>query len=125
MCPRILVVDDNADVRESLRLILEGEGFTVDVAANGEEALARQKDEPADVMVTDIFMPRYDGLETLAAFQARYPGTRVVVVSGEQRVSRANYLGVAEILGADAVFRKPVAPEALVAAIRGLLPATT
>jgi CheY-like chemotaxis protein len=118
---KILIAEDNADTREALRLCLEVEGYAVRAAANGDEAFSLQVAEPADVLVTDLFMPERDGFETLSAFRKSFPRTRIVVISGDARHIRGSYLEAAQMVGADAVLRKPVAPAELARVIAGLL----
>ncbi len=71
--PRALVVDDEADIRSSLRRILEYEGYEVSEAATGAEALARADADEPDAVLLDIKMPRMDGLEVLAELRKRHP----------------------------------------------------
>jgi CheY-like chemotaxis protein len=119
---KVLIAEDNADTREALRLSLEIEGYAVRVAANGDEALRLQVTEPADVLVTDIFMPERDGFETLAAFRRNFPKTRIVVISGDStRVRSSSYLQSARLVGADATLSKPISPPELLRVIGELL----
>jgi CheY-like chemotaxis protein len=119
---KILLAEDNADTREALRLSLEGEGYSVRAAANGDEAFVLQASDPADVLVTDLFMPERDGFETLAAFRKNFPRTKIIVISGSAtRLVRGNYLDSARMVGADATLQKPVAPPDLFRAIARLL----
>src|SRR6185295_2295262 len=73
---RVLVIDDNPDVRDTLRWLLESEGYEVAVAANGVEGLGVQRSAPAHIVVTDIFMPEQDGIETLWKFARSSPTWR-------------------------------------------------
>jgi PAS domain S-box-containing protein len=96
---RILVIEDNADARE---------------------AIAMQRKAAADVLITDLVMPESDGLEAIDAFRREFPATRLVVVSGTQRMDAGRYLQAAKLMGADATFRKPFAVEALLRTLRAL-----
>jgi CheY-like chemotaxis protein len=104
---RLLVVDDDADMRLTLKLALEIAGYAVEVAANGREAVARQKESPCDVLITDIFMPDADGFEAIDAFRKQFPRTRIIVVSGGAQFTKRDYLPDAELIGADATLQKP------------------
>ena len=117
----MLVVDDNADLRLTTRLLLESEGYVVETAANGAEALRIQRERPAHILITDLFMPEVDGLETVQSFRAAYPAMPVIVVSGGSRTGRdqADHLLVARELGA-VTLRKPVEPRALIEALRSV-----
>ena len=111
---RVLVIDDNPDIRDTLRWLLEGEGYIVAVAANGLEGLRLQRKEPADIVVTDIFMPEQDGIETLWKFRDEFPGVPIIVMSGGGAARGTDYLVVARELGAKKALRKPLDPQELI-----------
>ena len=111
---RILVIDDNPDIRDTLRWLLEGEGYVVSVAANGAEGLRLQQDEPADIVVTDIFMPEQDGIETLWKFREEFPNVPIIVMSGGGAARGTDYLSLARELGAEKALRKPLDPQELI-----------
>ena len=104
---KILIAEDNADFAISLKLALEANGYSVAVTSNGREALARQRDFGADILITDIMMPEADGVELLNWFRSEFPATRVVVISGMDKLDATLYLQTATLIGADATFRKP------------------
>src|SRR5262245_41121499 len=79
---RVLVIDDDDDVREILQAALESEGYAVAGAADGHEGLLRQRENPAAVVVTDIFMPGKEGIETIVEIVGEFPQTKVIAVSG-------------------------------------------
>jgi len=103
----VLVVDDKAEVRQLLKAALEGAGYVVATAANGREALAQQHESPAQVVITDLFMPDTDGFETIQALRAHFPDTRIVAISGDSVRTRHEYLESAQLIGVDATLRKP------------------
>ena len=117
---RLLVVDDDADMRLTLKLALEIAGYTVDVAANGREAVERQRESPADVLITDIFMPDADGFEAIDAFRREFPATKIVVVSGGAQFTKRDYLPDAELMGVDATLQKPFDVDKLLALLKAL-----
>jgi DNA-binding response OmpR family regulator len=117
---RILVLDDNEDVRESMRLLLVTGGHDAVSSADAQEALELQKRQPVDLLITDIFMPGVDGLETIVAFRSRWPGLKIVAISGGGVRAKRDYLGVAGEIGADVVMRKPVDAQELLATVRKL-----
>ena len=119
---RVLIVDDEPDVRLSLQLALELAGYAVRIAANGNEALEHQRANPAEVLITDIFMPESDGIETIANFRKEFPSTRIVVVSGAAKRPHADYLQAARVLGADLTLTKPIDIERLLEQLRALGP---
>ncbi len=80
--PRVLVVDDDAAVRHTLEAFLLDEGFEVDTAASGEEALDRLACQPTEVAVVDIRLPGMNGNELIQLAHRRYPGLRFLVYTG-------------------------------------------
>jgi DNA-binding response OmpR family regulator len=119
---RVLLVDDNADLRSMLQLCLEADGFEVEVAANGQHALELLGRRPADVVVTDLFMPDQDGIETILEVRKRYPDVRIVAMSGWTSSEGSDYLRVAREIGALETLRKPFDPQQLSRLLRGLPP---
>lgn len=115
---RILVVDDNQDFRVMLRALLERAGHSVQDASNGREALSLQHKLPAEVLITDLFMPESDGFETIADFRKAFPKMKIVVISGDSKLTKHDYLSTAALIGVDATLRKPFEVEALLAVLR-------
>ena len=116
--PRILVVDDNDDIRSMLELLLRREGFDVAAARDGEEALARFAERAADIVITDLFMPERDGIETIVALRERYPNAKIIAMSGWQSQRGPDYLAVAREIGAAGTLRKPFEPRELLRLVR-------
>ena len=115
---RILVVDDNVDLRETLQLLLLRAGYQADAARDGEQALRMHRLKPYQALVTDIYMPLSDGLETIQAFRRETPGMRIIAMSGGGVLAKgSDHLGVASVAGADATLKKPFAFEALLSAL--------
>jgi two-component system nitrogen regulation response regulator NtrX len=85
----VLVVDDEASIRESLRMILEYEGYRVEEAEGGKAALARLADRPPDAVLLDIKMPEIDGLDLLSSFRERGYDMPVVMITGHGDVTTA------------------------------------
>ncbi|HEY7004421.1 MAG TPA: response regulator transcription factor [Gaiellaceae bacterium] len=116
---KILVVDDERAVRESLRRALELEGYEIELAENGEEALAALEDgEEPDAMILDVLMPGVDGLEVCR--QLRRSGSRLPVLMLTARVEVENRVAGLDA-GADDYVTKPFALEELLARVRALL----
>jgi CheY-like chemotaxis protein len=111
---RVLVVDDDPEIRDSVARILSGAGYTVELAADGEQAIALQRACPAEVLITDVFMPERDGLETIQFFRAAYPDLPIVAMTGGSPTGlTSEYLSVAEVAGANVTLRKPFPAQSL------------
>jgi DNA-binding NtrC family response regulator len=86
---RILVADDEKSSREGLRTLLSGWGFSVDLAADGEEAVRKAVAAPPDVVVTDMIMPKLDGLDLLRALQEQTPFSTVILLTAHGSIETA------------------------------------
>lgn len=118
---RILIADDDEDLRTTLRIVLERAGYEVDAVPDGEQAIQAQRRHPADILITDLFMPHCDGLETVAYFREHHPCTRIVAISGGGFTGqRTNHLSVAQQAGADVILRKPFEVGLLLERLRAL-----
>lgn len=102
---KILVVDDEKEVRSTLSRHFRSLGFEVAGASDGEEALEKMRDEKRDIVVADIVMPGMDGIDLLRAINKQYPMTHVIMLSGF--VNLDNALACMR-LGADTVLTKPL-----------------
>lgn len=102
----VLIADDNDDVRELLQEFLEGAGYEVRVAADGDEALAQFLAEPTDLVITDLRMPKRSGLQVLQGVQAARPGTPVILLTGQG--TGENDAEEAQRLGAYVCLTKPL-----------------
>jgi DNA-binding response OmpR family regulator len=117
--PRVLVIDDDAGVREMLCQVLEAAGYAAVGAADGAEALAAFSTHPADLVLTDILMPRKDGIQTIAELRARCPALRVIAMTAAR--GRFNRLAAARYLGVQDTLIKPFPVGELLAAVRHAL----
>ncbi len=111
----VIVVDDVPDIREMVRMALEHYGCRVTEAADGDEALALQARDPADVFITDIVMPGQDGVETIGALRKAYPELKIIAMSGHDLAS--TWLTLAERMGVSAVLLKPFTIETLASTV--------
>jgi CheY-like chemotaxis protein len=114
---RALVVDDEAGIRRLVRRALEGRGFVVDEAQDGAEALRRFRANPADLVVTDLYMPGTDGLEFTRAVGREFAGTKVIAMSGGVLQATGEALSIARLLGASDTLAKPFTVADLLAAV--------
>jgi len=118
---RVLIIDDDADLRELIHDSLERDGFEVASAENGTRGLEVQRAKPAHIVITDIFMPEKEGIETLVALRSEFPRAKIIVMSGGAGTTKTDYLSLARELGAAKSFRKPFELRALSAAVRELV----
>ncbi len=115
---RVLIVDDEADLRKSIRLILTKADYDVVEAEDGEQAIAaiRSGDNPllVSVIICDLVMPKVGGMEAIAYFRSQFPGVPILVLTGHLNIENVNELykqGVVDCLA------KPIAPEKLLAVV--------
>lgn len=128
---RILVVDDEPEIRDLCAVTLREAGHHVVMADNGQSALDIHRIAPQDLVLLDMFMPIKDGLETLSALKQAARAPKVIAVSagwrvtgrrGEDQNPPRDVLDEARALGADAILHKPFDPDDLVRTVQGLLP---
>jgi two-component system, cell cycle sensor histidine kinase and response regulator CckA len=115
---KLLIVDDDEQVRSVLTLLLESEGYVVVPASNGREAEGLCRKISPDLVITDVVMPDQDGLETIQTICRNWPHLPVIAISG---VLASGYLEMAKKMGADAVMYKPIEREALLSEVRRLI----
>lgn len=118
---RILVIDDDDQMRVLLRQVMEWAGYEVMEAEDGREGMQLQRRDPADLVITDLIMPEQEGLETIGQLRKEFPNTKVIAISGGGRIGPEAYLPAAQELGADKVFSKPFDVRALAGAVKELL----
>jgi len=118
----ILIIDDEPGVLKVLREILEGVGHSVTEARDGEAALRQFEGKPADLVVTDIFMPGMDGIELMVNIRKTLPDARVLAMSGGGLLSRDQALSDAVLLGADHILEKPFSKDEVLEAVNRTLP---
>jgi len=118
---RILVIDDDPDIRETVRRVLSSRGYTVETVQEGAAGIAAISERPPDLVITDIFMPGQDGIETIIELRKRFPRLKVLAMSGGSGGGLINLLHDAELLGADSTIPKPFVPGELIAAVSELL----
>jgi DNA-binding response OmpR family regulator len=116
--PRILVVDDDPNLRSAIRRMLEPEGFEIEEASDGRTAMRAFRVQPADLVLCDVFMPEEDGLEVLRELARECSGARVVAMSGGGFQGRVDLLPMAQGLGATAIIYKPFERAELLAVVR-------
>lgn len=122
MAHRVLIVDDDAELRELLARAFERAGFVAETAGDGREGLAAALSRSPDVVITDLVMPGQDGLDLIAELLLRDPMAKIIAISGGGSPNGC-HLTAARALGAQATLRKPFMPGEVVVAARRLLEA--
>jgi excisionase family DNA binding protein len=118
--PLVLIVDDDAGLRKYVRASLEAEGYTVREAGSAEEGLAALDEEPPDLILLDVMMPKVDGWEMLRRVQERHDVGAIPVIMFSGRVDEDAEEAASR--GAQAFIGKPFDPESLVESTKQLLP---
>ena len=118
---RILVIDDEYEVRVALRKILELAGYEVAEAENGKVGVAVYRERPADVVIMDLFMPEQEGLRTIVLLRRDYPDVKVIVISGGGRLGRTDLLSVLKNFGILHTFEKPFEAQEILDAVKQLV----
>jgi DNA-binding response OmpR family regulator len=116
---RILVIDDEPDTRAVLELILKAAGYEVILAADGREGVMRHRTSPADLVITDLYMPIQDGFATIRELRWRFPTLAIIGMSG--RTDTGTMLSIAQNVADVRVLRKPFLPNELIAAVERAL----
>jgi DNA-binding response OmpR family regulator len=119
--PGVLIVEDDKELREMLKLSLSRRNFTVFEAENGKSAIAHFKPTITDLVVTDLIMPEEDGLKVAIKLRELKPSIKIIAISGGGKVGPGSYLNLAKALGADAIYSKPFSINDLIAKIEQLL----
>src|SRR5579859_4128007 len=92
--PTVLLIDDDAAVREGLTLLLEAHGFQVVTATDGERGLAAFRAYTPALVITDILMPEQDGIGAIREMRRLRPDAKIVAISGGGKVDKSDYLTV-------------------------------
>jgi DNA-binding response OmpR family regulator len=127
----VLIIDDEEEVGHALRRVLERAGLAVQTATGSSEGLMLFEQNPPDLVITDIIMPKMHGIDLIRMLRAKHERIRIVAISGgghfgplhyqPEAITTSAYLAAATEAGADAVLTKPFDKEDLLAAVRRLL----
>lgn len=118
MAPKLLIVDDESGIRESLGALLRDEGYTVETAGSGEECMERLGAGQIDLVLLDVWLPKMDGLATLEQIQLKEGAPIVLMISGHANIDTAVR---ATKLGAFDFIEKPLSLEKTVLAVRNAI----
>jgi DNA-binding response OmpR family regulator len=117
----VLIIEDDPIMLRALGHAFQRAGCQIVGARDGEEGLARFLERTPDLVITDILMPKREGVETILAMKARAPHVKILAISGGGRLGAEEILGLAAGLGADAILPKPFRSTEILAAARRLL----
>lgn len=118
---KLLIADDDPEILRFLDKILTLEGHTVKTAKDGEEAVEMAKKDNFDIIITDIIMPRKEGIETIIELREMNPDIKIIAISGGGRKGRMDFLRMAEMVGASEILAKPFQPQELLEKINNCL----
>lgn len=127
---KVIIIDDEEDIRIVLKEIFVRAGFDVEVASNGDDGLNLLREQGADLVITDIIMPGSDGVETAYDIRMEFPKTKIIVMSGggnaaslgyePAAITTSAYLASAAAVGADLTITKPFDRDELIKAAKEL-----
>ena len=118
---RILIIDDESQIRSMLRLMLERVGYEVIEAADGMEGIRQHRDNPADLIITDLIMPNKDGIGMIIDLKKEFPQVKIIAMSGGGVNRPEGYLDGAKKLGAARTLTKPIDRDEMLAAVKETL----
>jgi CheY-like chemotaxis protein len=108
---RILIIEDDKSHLRMLNILLKKAKYEVVLSSNGLEGFELFQQEPCDLVITDIFMPEQEGLETITIFKEKYPDVKIIAISGggiKTNYIAKDILEIASDLGATKVISKPI-----------------
>jgi CheY-like chemotaxis protein len=117
----ILIIDDESQIRSMIRLILEREGYMVIEASDGAEGIRRFRENPSDLIITDLIMPNKDGIGMIIELKKEFPEVKIIAMSGGGLNRPEGYLQGAKKLGASFTLSKPIHREELLRAVKDTL----
>lgn len=120
---RILIIDDNPEVLSAVHRVLSGAGHTVSDAPGSAEGIRMHRENPFDLILTDIFMPGKEGISTIIDLRREYPKLRIIAMSGGGDFEPYGILDIAHRVGADRTIPKPFSRIELLEAVNAVLAA--
>jgi len=117
----ILIIEDDPQILNILGQTLKREGHEVVEALYGKEGLKLYRENPADLVITDIIMAETEGIEIIMELQRDFPNVKIIAISGGGRIESDEYLYIAQMLGVQKTFAKPFSLEELLKAVSELL----
>jgi CheY-like chemotaxis protein len=117
----ILLVEDDKELREMLKISLIRHKYTVHESDNGKDAISHFKPSLTDLVITDLIMPEEDGLKVIIKLRELKPAIKIIAISGGGKAGPGSYLNMAKALGANAIFSKPFSINDLIIKVEDLL----
>ena len=118
---RILIIDDEPQIRSMLRLMLERGGYEVAEATDGIEGIRQYRENPADLILTDLIMPNKDGIGMIIDLKKEFPQVKIIAMSGGGVNRPEGYLDGAKKLGATRTLTKPIDRDEMLKAVKETL----
>jgi DNA-binding response OmpR family regulator len=118
---KILVVDDDPSVLKYVKGVLKAAGHDVSEATNGRECLIALKDQPVDLLVTDIIMPEQEGMETIRILRREGNSLKIIAMTGGLPGGATDLVKMAKMMGVDKALGKPFMPADILAAVNEVL----
>jgi YesN/AraC family two-component response regulator len=121
---RILIIDDETQIRSMLRLMLERVGYEIAEAPDGIEGIRQYRENPADLIITDLIMPNKDGIGMIIDLKKEFPKVKIIAISGGGVNRPEGYLDGAKKLGATRTLTKPIDRDEMLKAVKETLQET-
>jgi DNA-binding NtrC family response regulator len=118
---RILIIDDESQIRSMLRLMLERVGYEIAEAPDGIEGIRQYRENPADLIMTDLLMPNNDGIGMIIDLKKEFPNVKIIAMSGGGVNRPEGYLDGAKKLGATRTLTKPIDRDEMLKAVKETL----
>jgi len=118
---RILIIDDESMIRDLLVNILEREGYETITASGGKDGIKIYRENPTDLIITDLLMPEKDGIETIMELRRDFQDVKIIAMSGGGKIDPETYLEIAKTMGAIKTIEKPFNLRELLKTVQELL----
>jgi len=118
---RILIIDDEPQIRSMLKLMLERDGYEVVEAPDGVEGISVYRQNPTDLIITDLIMPNKDGIGMIIDLKKEFPEVKIIAMSGGGLNKPDGYLKGAKKLGASCTLTKPIDREEMLRVVAAIL----
>jgi DNA-binding NtrC family response regulator len=118
---KILVIDDEIQILQIIRVLLERAGHDVVLTEDGNKALKLLAEHAFDLVISDLIMPEKEGIELITEIRKSWPDIKIMAISGGGKIGPSGYLKYAEKLGAQASLEKPFESHELIACVEKLL----